>query len=134
MRLSEAILLGDTLKKASNATWISEDGSCGCAFGGALLATGITGKIFWNDLRKHLGAKDDGFIFGYRDVSEVESVKHQWPWLTGEHLADITWHYAMVMRGTKTIEQVADYVRSIEPPEPEVQNADVAVQESVVTK
>jgi hypothetical protein len=46
MRLSEAILLGDSLKKAISDEWISEDGSCGCAFGGALLACGINAAEF----------------------------------------------------------------------------------------
>jgi hypothetical protein len=106
MKLSEAILLGDVLKKGTNDAWISEDGSCGCAFGGALLAAGITAQQFRYEMR------------GCRSADEPGCVKQRWPWLTEEHLIKITGLYDRVMKQCGTIEQVADYVRSIEPAEP----------------
>lgn len=54
MKLSDAIILGDTLKTGINYTWLEEqpDGTiCGCALGGALLADGCTPEkdpeVFW---------------------------------------------------------------------------------------
>jgi len=113
MRLSEAILLGDLLKRADPNIWLSPDGSCGCALGGALLAAGTDPWKF-------------GVEYGirqprsYQEISEMRAVKSRWPWLTGDHLMTISDLYRDAAHGYKTIEQVADYVRSIEPPEIEL--------------
>ena len=97
--LSDLIILGDTLKKSDPYTWLSEDGSCGCAFGGALLAAGI---------------KLNG-----KHPSEVPEVKKLWPWLTEKHFIHISYLYFELVNGNGTIEDVAAYVRSIEPSQEE---------------
>lgn len=111
MKLSEAILLGDTLKKCEPGCFISPDGSCGCAIGGALLATGADPA----EVDYQLSESCDG-ISG---VSEIEAIKSRWPWLTWRHIADISLLYNKVAAGEMTIEQVAAFVRTIEPPDPE---------------
>ena len=104
MQLSEAIILGDPLKQCDPGEWISEDGSCGCAFGGALLAVGVDIKQFRSEYRG-------------RQISETLTVKKLWPWLTEWHLDEISELYFRVYTGWKTIEDVATYVRGIEPAE-----------------
>lgn len=103
MQLSEAIILGDTLKKCDPQTWISEDGSCGCALGGALLATGVTAEQFTSEWPLY-------------EMTEVPCIKLRWPWLTWDILRKITDLYFNVAHGDATIEDVANYVRTIEPP------------------
>lgn len=104
MQLSEAIILGDTLKRCDPMTWISADGSCGCALGGALLAAGVTVNEFWRQ-------------FASCDVPELPAIMNLWPWLTADHIDEISNIYFMVEAGDATIEDVAAYVRTIEPSE-----------------
>lgn len=104
MQLSEAIILGDTLKKCDPDTFISADGSCGCAFGGALLAAGVTAQEFISQM-------------SWQPVNEIPIVKKLWPWLTEWQLISVSTLYYEVAVGTKTIEDVAAYVRTIEPRE-----------------
>lgn len=106
MLLQDAIMLGDTLKKCDPLTWISEDGSCGCAFGGALLAAGIPAKTFHSEV-----ASEPGPIF------EMPCVKANWPWLTWRVMSEISHRYHLVAKGRATIEDVAAYVKTVEPPE-----------------
>jgi hypothetical protein len=108
MLLQHAIILGDTLKKRDPGEWLSEDGSCGCAFGGALLAAGVTAEEFH---RQFLPLPR----MNYGVVAEMECVKLRWPWLTEDHLGEISELYFKVHAGSRTIEDVAAYVRSIEP-------------------
>lgn len=107
MRLSELILLGDLLRRRDPIRYLEEEncgqGHCGCALGGALLAS------------------------GYDDPRMLYKV---WPWLADENPANrakgFTWTHDLeishqffdVCRGAQTIEQLADYIRSIEPDEP----------------
>jgi len=107
MLLQHAIILGDTLKKGDPMEWLSMDGSCGCALGGALLATGITAEEFWKELIP--------LPSGYDPIPEMECVKSRWPWLTAKHIQDISEIYFLVHDGKKAIEDVAAYVRSVEP-------------------
>lgn len=109
MRLSDAILLGDSLKKADPNVWLTEDGSCGCAFGGALLAAGVNS----NDLFLHATS---GALRGV-PLSEFPVVKSLWPWVTTAVLWDISSCYFAVTEGRMTIEELVDYVRSFEPAE-----------------
>jgi hypothetical protein len=108
MRLSEAILLGDSLRDRNWDVFLDTTTTppCGCALGGAQLAMGRTD------------------IQGYRDL---------WPWvhdkaamesefrdlLYEDHIGvvDAAGHpnFFDVVKGSCTIEQLADYVRSIEP-------------------
>jgi hypothetical protein len=111
--------LGDTMKKCNPAQWISPDGSCGCAFGGALLAAGVSAEQFYSE------------FFGTRKTSELPCVKARWPWLTGEHLVQISQLYWNVYYDSKAIYDVAAYVRSVEPQEPiapQVQDADLLLE------
>lgn len=111
MRLSEAILLGDTMKRCDSATWLSHDGKCGCALGGALLACGITPEQF----RQEYEAEYTGG--GISAFSEMPMIKRMWPWLTYMHIMDISSLYYAVETGDKTIEDIIAYVRLFEPPE-----------------
>lgn len=107
MKLSEAILLGDTLKKCDSTRWLSPDGSCGCAFGGALLAVGAYSKdlaVALRDMRVEA-------------IAEIPLIRAQWPWLEASHLTTISGKYFGVADGLNTIEDVAAYVRAIEPSE-----------------
>lgn len=100
MRLSVAILLGDSLRTRDNNKYLDmrTDPPCGCAIGGAQLAMGRT----------------EDFAF--------EKI---WPWLNDISPDGCHWRsevgcssengFEAVMDGTKTIEQLADWVRSIEP-------------------
>jgi hypothetical protein len=110
MQLSQAIILGDTLKKCDPMDWLAEDGSCGCALGGALLAAGVTAKEFHKQFLP-LPRLD------YGAVAEMQCIKSLWPWLTGEHLHEISEVYFKVHAGSRAIEDVASYVRSVEPAE-----------------
>lgn len=85
------------------------DGSCGCAFGGALLAAGVNSYDWSASLRA------GGYYAHQTDI-----VKTLWPWLTDSHLFQITMMYSSVLLGTRKIEEIADYVRSIEPSEDSV--------------
>lgn len=100
MKLSEAIILGDTLKRADPSVWLSQDGSCGCAFGGALLAA---------------GADVDAFYNGHRSPHESESVLRLWLWLTCEHTNEISLLYQQVCDGACKLEHISEYVKSVEP-------------------
>jgi hypothetical protein len=108
MLLQHAIILGDTLKKGDPGEWLSRDGSCGCALGGALLAAGVTAEEF-NRQFLPLPANT------YDPIPEMECIKSRWPWLTADHIAEISELYFKVHAGSRTIEDVAAYVRSIEP-------------------
>lgn len=99
MKLSEAIILGDSLKRPDPTVWLSQDGSCGCAFGGAVLAAGV-GGAFYNECRL---------------PHESQAVLKLWPWLTHEHTSTISELYRQVCDGTCTLEHISEYVKSIEP-------------------
>jgi len=105
MKLIEAIILGDTLKQANPRTFISPDGSCGCAFGGALLAVGITAKQYIGELT------------AFNEIHELPCVLSRWPWIEQKHILKIGELYWLVYEGKATIEDVAAYVRSVEPAE-----------------
>lgn len=103
LKLSEAILLGDTLKTADPSRWLSLDGSCGCALGGAVLAVGKYAEIL--ALYKAGGAQD----------IEKTFIGGMWPWITPAFLLALSHRYYNVYYGSETIEQLCDWVRSIEP-------------------
>jgi hypothetical protein len=97
MRLSEAILLGDSLKRCSPWEYDCELGGSGCAIAGARLAAGMIG---------------DGELPWASPL-----FKQAWPWVTFQHINDISNMYFSLADGNCTIEEIADYVRSVEPEE-----------------
>lgn len=118
MLLQHAIILGDPLKRSDPRQWLSPDGSCGCAFGGALLAVGIDPAVF-------------NFEWQEYQQGEWPSVTELWPWLTSDHLFEISGLYAKVCEGKSTIESVAAYVRTIEPIPTEQSSASIFDREEV---
>lgn len=112
MQLSEALVLGDPLKRSDSNVWLNADGSCGCAFGGALLAAGLATNYI-AERHKHW---DPSHFFNLEPY-ESKTVMAVWPWLTKEILLEISRKYTAVCRGEGTIEDVAAYVRSVEPAE-----------------
>jgi hypothetical protein len=100
MKLSEAILLGDSLRTRTNGCYLNTRTSppCGCALGGAQLAMGRTEDMAFHEL---------------------------WPWLQDISPDGVSWRaevgcdnergFEAVMGGSISIDQLADYVRSIEP-------------------
>lgn len=107
MRLTPAIILGDTTKSCDPFVWLSEDGSRGCALCGALLADGVTVQQFQRELLQLRGVP----------IHELPCVKSRWPWLTLAITHEISKLYFQVATGVKNIEDVAAYVATIEPAE-----------------
>lgn len=101
MKLSIAMLMGDTLRKRDAEHWLTEDGSCGCAMGGALLAVSGTAK----DLKQPRACAWSSPVTFFR----------RWPWLTETELINISGQFNRVVDGDATFESLVDYVRSIEP-------------------
>lgn len=101
MRLSEAMMLGRVTCKMVACDWNS------CALGAAENALGIA---------EHS-----------RDFSRRIAAYNEWPWLQNEcvcgcanNLCHITQAFdRMVAPGKMTFEQLVDWVRSVEPDEPE---------------
>lgn len=89
LRLSDAILLGDSLKARDERLFLNSDGTCGCAIGGAILAAGGSGR--WR-------------------IHEVPQLKSRWPWLTPA----IDRIGTMYTR-RESIESIAAYADSIDP-------------------
>lgn len=98
MRLNEAVILGDSLRRREYMVWLGqeEDSPCGCALGGALLANGFKSATGWGDLL---------------------DIQQEWPWLTAWHINDISDMFINVCRNQMTIEELADYIKTIEPKE-----------------
>lgn len=107
MRLSEAINLGRSLIKHGNGSRTLSRGE-GCACGMGLAAVG-----------ESIGSKDT-------------MAKH-WPWVTGDIWWAISDKYNSVFGGTETLDQLIDWVRSIEPAEEEtpLSSPEVARPETV---
>ena len=98
MKLSDAVILGDTLKKCDAGSFRLTEGGGGCAICGAVLAMG--------------GNAEDG-------LSEFHRI---FPWITNGQVDHISGIYFDVEDGKATIEDVAAYIRTIEPAdEPQVQ-------------
>lgn len=101
MRLSEAMMLGDSLRTRSHVVYLDMETvpPCGCAIGGSALAVGATLPL------------------QHREV---------WPWLSdllSDRILDyeciigcgVDISFSRVMDGSCTFEKLVDYVRSIEP-------------------
>lgn len=89
--MSEAMNLGRSIiKHGDGSKTLSR---CeGCAVGMALAAVG-------------------------EEVGCSQTMIRHWPWTTYQTWADITRQYNEVVSGERTLDQIIDYVRSIEPPE-----------------
>ena len=99
MRLSQAILLGDSLRERDPYAWLrEEDGGSivGCALGGATLAVG-------------------GTLEDFQDKDTITWLQQYWPWLGGRERRTISGMFVEVFYQKRTLESLVDYVRSIEP-------------------
>lgn len=105
MKFSEAIILGDTLKRASSTCFLQKrwGGWYGCAIGGAILAMGL-GEVLLQE-RKHTGM----------GPFDCPTIRKSVPWMTESIEAGITRIYHEVVQGRIGIETVAAYVQSVEP-------------------
>lgn len=102
MRLSEAIMLGDMLRRRCPDAFLeAENGQvCGCALGGATLA---------------LGHSDGKNVMG-NWIKELEpSLVAEYPWFNERIRTTIGTWFFQVCDGYATMESLIDYVRSIEP-------------------
>ena len=95
MHLNEAIILGDSLRQRSPGKWLDNSSTCGCALGGALMATG----------------KDKDFL---ESGQKIDFIQKEWPFLTWGYINMISIMFADVCQGVFTIEDLADYVKTIE--------------------
>jgi hypothetical protein len=119
MRFSEALLLPSNLR-LDPGTWFDEENNCGCLIGRAI-----------DNLGKRSLLQDNCVLF-LRPIILAE-----YPWMAkvvevpnilsngfiygSERVVDIISHLAYsVHRGEVTLEQVADWVRTVEPSEPEL--------------
>lgn len=89
--LSQAILLGDTLKLSADDVYLSRDGACGCALGGALLAVG-----------------------GESGVGVEFQLTRAWPWLESRDLTCISMMYTDVCAGARTLDSLVEWVKGRE--------------------
>jgi hypothetical protein len=97
LKLSDAVILGDSLRRRDYTIWLGHDDTpCGCALGGALLACGFKSIDGW------------GFL---------DDIKQQWPWLTAWKINEISNKFFPVCCGDMTIEELSDYIKTIEPKE-----------------
>lgn len=129
MKLSTAMALGNVVKKPNSKVWLREevDGICGCAIGGALLASGVTMEEY--------KAQEDQISQETRNESPqgyivlADCVHSRWPWLTAQTLTTISGMYHEVVRGKIPLEMLIDFVSKIEPQETNKQNSADAVQD-----
>lgn len=90
MRLSEAMMLGSTMCKMEEGNWDS------CALGSAANAIGLEKK--------------------HNTDERIDEIYSAWPWLRGGQISGIWVRFDhCVVPGLMTLEQLVDYVRSIEP-------------------
>jgi hypothetical protein len=122
LQLSEAILLGSTMIRPKRGVFLSSDLTQGCAFGMANRANGggNAGTWPWTMVARHAklpcDCRGEELMAGMGYSASRASVEccyaNQIVHLFNQHVIDGSW----------TIEQLADWVRSIEPPEqPEAQ-------------
>lgn len=105
MKLSDAMALGFTLVRFDPNTWLTHDGSCGCALGGAIEAAGRR-----EDFSKQVPAMANPAL-----VAEIAVIRELWPWLTVEYIDSISLMAWKIADGELTREQLLTFVRSIEP-------------------
>ncbi len=122
MKFSEAFLLGETLKRSDPTVWFRPDPltgeAAGCAIFGAALAVG-----FSIISKTELNISDEiGWLFDtHRLYVErlFEFVTTQWPWIGPDNRYWISELYRRVCSGTLTLEGMVDWLREMEPKEPQ---------------
>ena len=97
MKLSEAMMLGDSLRKRNHrVTLMRMEGTCvGCAIGGAILAVGGTSR--------------DEFEQLFPWVQDFRSQRGKSVWY------EVSGMFFKVAHNWMPLEEIADWVRSIEP-------------------
>ena len=121
MRLSDAIALGRTLVKPMAGKPLSKDNDYGCTIGMALRAVG----------RAYNCSQSDEQNWNWWPV--YQQFLEEWPWTLSHpviNMSDIFRRFDReVMQGTMTLDQLIDWVRSVEPEEPlPLRDVDVAVK------
>lgn len=102
MKLSVAVALGDVAKRREPLVFLSYDGTCGCALGGALLAAGLA-EAFQRERAQYAGR---GGITSLPCIAGA----WPWPWLRQSHVATISAMYAMRL----PVEAIVAYVEGME--------------------
>jgi hypothetical protein len=126
MRFSEAFLLGESLKRPDARVWFRPDpdtgGPAGCAIFGAALAAGFSIRSQPEPQAWSVFDTDRNYVYVFRHDYHVdrlfEFVAAQWPWITPEVRYWISQLYCRVAHGIITIENMADWIRDVEPKEP----------------
>ena len=96
MKLSEAIVLGNSLVCREPLQFFSHDASRGCAIGGAMVAAGMAEQF----LATRSGTGGAG-------ITTLPVVHEAWPWLHEWHVAEISRMYAV----GRHIEEIAQCVQ-----------------------
>lgn len=112
MRLSDAMVLGDSLRARNSTTYGRKTGNQweGCALTGALLAVGAVPDLCprWD------GSTSIGYLPSH--------IRQQWPWMTAQQQSTIShmFHGVCGQFGYQrfSFEAVVEYVKTIEPAEP----------------
>ena len=99
MQASTAIMLGDSVMSRNPRFWVNQQHDCGCAIGRAYVANGGSLELY--------------------DRIHVQAIIQMWPWLNQVILNEISCKFYNVCAGLSTIEDLADWVRKIEPKEDE---------------
>lgn len=101
MKLSVAMMLGDSLRIRNEMTTLSEGdrGYCGCAIGAGVLAVGGTHSVDYHTLFPWL----------------LEPFFDNGQGIMRNYWGAISRRFIQVMHGGMTYEQLADWVRSVEP-------------------
>jgi hypothetical protein len=106
LRLSEAILAGDTLRSRNATIFLTtaDDLVCpeGCAIGGAWMATSDTAMKDYSTVRFKEGSR------------ALAMTRIFWPWVTHDHVTEVSRMFRFVCQGEITLEQLADRVREWE--------------------
>ena len=103
LKLSDAIRRGNSLKHPNPRGFLSPDGRCGCALGGALLAAGVTLAEWQRDF--------NDFTF----IGDFPCILSRRPWLTAAYITKIGVMYFAVCEDKIDIDDIVTWVRGIEP-------------------
>lgn len=106
MQLSEAIMLGSTLLKA-HAGGAQRGRGNGCALDMALVAIGVKGH--WSDVSRY-------WPWTREHADVVSGSRRNWKLKLACEFDELVMGYDHVPSVKMTLEQFADYVRSVEPP------------------
>jgi hypothetical protein len=111
-KLSEAMAMGDSLRDRNPGLWLEYQPTgryCGCAIGGAILASGRTGRLEHHTLWPwlyNINEEDVELQLGGAPIGKYAGMYH---------VAIISRMFDMVCRGTKTFDEIVAYTRSVEP-------------------